>query len=134
MQFPLQEFACVTQGLGLDGSGGEQGIIDSFSCQFGRGGKWSGLKRVQVAAGSCFSQAGEGEDHLIFLKCGGQACAGERLRGRLWADTWGPFLLSRAVESVNRAKKGHCHLLCPKNHRGFWEIIFPASVFSQWKS
>lgn len=91
----------------------------------------------EMSAGGCrflLSQAGEDEDHLIFLKCGGQACAGEYLKGSPWADTWGPFLLSRAVESVKRAKKGHCHLLCPKNHREFWEIIFPSSVFPSGKA
>lgn len=131
--FPLQEFACVTRGLGLDGSGGEQRIIDSFFLPV-----WVGRKVAwfETSAGGCrflLSQAGEDGDHLIFLKCRGQACAGERLKGRLWADTWGPFLLSRAVECVNRAKKGYCHLLCHKSHREFWEI-FPASVFLNGKT
>lgn len=131
--FPLQEFACVTWGLGLDGSGGEQRIIDSFFLPV-----WVGRKVAwfEMSAGGCrflLSQAGEDEDHLIFLKCGGQACAGERLKDRLWADTWGPFLLSRAVKCVNRAKKGYSRLLCHKNHRDFWEI-FPASVFLNGKT
>lgn len=101
---------------------------------------WVGRKVVwsEASAGGCrflLSQAGEDEDHLIFLKCGKASL-------RRWAPErqtvgrhLGPLPAQQGRKSVKRAKKGYCRLLCHKNHREFWEI-FPAclSVFLNGKT
>lgn len=94
---------------------------------------WNERRYLQVTP----SLNRKNDDHLIFLKSGGQACTGAHLKGRLWADTRGLVLLNRLVlrwaPFVWWIEPGKAVITRSVLHREFWEITLLASVFSRQK-